>query len=259
MISLIVSHYKNIPALSLVMQSLTWQKDKNFELIIAEDDDSEECKVFVAEALKKYTFPIKHVWHVKDGFSKCKILNKAVEVSAFEKLVFIDGDCILHPNFIAVYNKVITENEYYYGRRVWLTESISQKLYTTGNLKLLSLCNLIRHKVPNITASFVLPFRPSFKKSNPEIWGCNWGILKKYVTGVNGFDEDYNKTGYGVDLDIAWRLRKKYDLQLISLKNKAIQYHLYHPMNNIPSASKEMYERKIAEGFAECKNGIQKM
>jgi cellulose synthase/poly-beta-1,6-N-acetylglucosamine synthase-like glycosyltransferase len=259
MISLIVSHYRNLPALTLVFKTLEWQTNQNFEVIVAEDDNSQECIDFISDCKQKYSFSIAHVSHEKVGFRKCKILNDAVKIAKYEKLVFIDGDCILHKRFIDVYEKTINKNCYYYGRRVWLNKEITDELHKTLNLKYLSFRYLLQYKVPNFTAAIYFPLRPSLKQKNREIWGCNWGILKEYVLGVNGFDEDFTETGFGEDLHIGWRLRQKYNLELVSVKNKANQYHLYHNRIIIPNTVKSLYEQKIAEGIIVCKNGIKKL
>jgi len=259
MISLIVSHYKNMPALQLVFKTLAWQTSQDFEAIVAEDDNSQECADFIATCKQTYSFDIQHVFHEKIGFRKCKILNDAVRVSRGEKLVFIDGDCILHKRFIAEYDKAIAPNNYYYGRRVWLNETITQTLLKTQDLNVLNIANLIRFGVSNPFAGLYVPLPYKAAHNRREIWGCNWGVLKEYVLGINGFDEDFTQTGYGEDLHIGWRLRKHYNLQLISLKKRAIQYHLHHARTIIPQSGKELYEQKIASGETICKHGLQKI
>ena len=57
--------------------------------------------------------------------------------------------------------------------------------------------------------------------------GCNWGILKKHLVEVNGFDEDYIRAAVGEDTDVEWRLKRS-GIGSKSMKNKAIVYHLHH-------------------------------
>ena len=44
---------------------------------------------------------LRHVWHEDRGFEKSAILNKAIATSEAEFLVFIDGDVMIHPCFVA--------------------------------------------------------------------------------------------------------------------------------------------------------------
>ena len=103
-----------------------------------------------------------------------------------------------------------------------------------------------------------IPFKINKDKQYRRILGCNWGILKKNILAVNGFDEDYNRAGVGEDFDIDWRL-KKYGLKVRSMKGKAIVFHLYHKANYKPSdteyVEKLMAEKK-REGNSFCLNGI---
>ena len=88
--------------------------------------------------------------------------------------------------------------------------------------------------------------------------GCNWGILRKNILDVNGFDEDYNRAGVGEDFDIDWRLKKN-GLKVRSMKGKAIVFHLHHEPNYSHAETnyveKMMAEKKIA-GKICCDNGL---
>jgi glycosyltransferase involved in cell wall biosynthesis len=262
MVSLIISFYKNIPALDLILKSLGRQSCKDFEVIIAEDADNKETKVFLDEQRLKYFFHIEHVWHEDVAFRKTKINNDAVKVSKSEKLVFIDGDCVLHSKFIETYNTCIEEGKYFYGRRVMLGPKITDKLYASRNLKYFNLPRLLLSDSKEKQEALYIPFRRSRTNDSREIWGCNWGVLKKYLVGVNGFDEDYTKPCFGEDLDVGWRLKAQFGLKLTSLKNRAIQYHLHHPMNwndLIEAQGRIIFDKKRMAGNAVCSNGIKKL
>jgi len=262
MVSLIISIYKNLAALDLILKSLHRQTNSDFEVIVAEDANEQETRDFIKEQCGVYSFTIKHVSQDDHGFRKTKINNEAIKIANGEKLVFIDGDCVLHPRFIETYHKNIAEGGYYYGRRVMLGPKLTQKLYQSRNLKHLNTMRLLFSDSSHTQEAFYIPFRRSKQNPSREIWGCNWGVLKKYLVGINGFDEDYTKPCFGEDLDVGWRLRKKYNLRLTSLKNRAIQYHLHHKMNwdaEIEAAGRVVFDQKKLAGHAECLNGINKI
>lgn len=261
MVTLIISYYKNIPALDLILKSLQRQTFSNFEVIVAEDACDQETKDFLNEQRPRYSFPILHVWHEDIGFRKTKINNDAIKVANGDKLVFIDGDCVLHRRFLETYNRCIVEGKYFYGRRVMLGPHITKKLYDTRDLRHLGLLKVLTSDSKETQEALYIPFRRSRKNEAREIWGCNWGVLKKYMIGINGFDEDYTKPCFGEDLDVGWRLRAKYNLQLTSLKNRAIQYHLHHRMNwneEVEAEGRIVFNKKRSAGFVECQNGIAK-
>ena len=160
------------------------------------------------------------------GFRKAMILNKAIAMSKGEYLVFLDGDCIPHRQWLKEYARAAEEGSAFFGRRVMVSQRLTKKLLTSGDKRLLSFYSHLRHGSERKEDGIYLPF---FRKSskNNGIWGCNWGILKKHIIEVNGYDEDYISAGVGEDVDIEWRLKAK-GINLQSMKHRAIVYHLYH-------------------------------
>ena len=256
--SLIVSVYKNIEALHLILLSAIQQSNSNFEIIIAEDDDSKDMKDFIAQFKRNSPLTIKHISQKDEGFMKNRALNKAIAASESDYIIFIDGDCIMHKHFIAMHIRHKENDKILFGRRVLLSEVITNELYTTKNLQLITLTKLLTSKSNFVETALYLPFLPSKISNSLGICGSNWSIHKKDLIEVNGFDEDYYLPGYGEDTDIELRLFKK-NMHLKKLKNKAIQYHLHHKLNYTDSIEMgDLLKAKIQEGLMYCKNGIDK-
>jgi len=90
--------------------------------------------------------------------------------------------------------------------------------------------------------------------------GCNWGIERKHLLKVNGFDEDYVSAGVGEDVDIEWRL-KEIGIKPKSMKYRSIVYHLWHPRTYTDEkvqANYRILEKKKKEGKLYCLKGIEK-
>ena len=274
MLSLIIAVYKNIAALELIFDTLSLQSFKNFEVIVAEDNDDAVMKMFIAAAGQKYFFPIRHVSQPDIGFRKTRALNAALKLSQTEYIVFIDGDCLLHRHFLKQHYLLRDQHIALFGRRVMLSEKISREIlahendYTrqvlatdkksdyTATIKLPTLFSLLTTGCERLDAALYLPFMPTPIVRNSGIWGCNWSIHKKDLCAVNGFDEDYVAAGIGEDTDIEWRLKKN-GVQLKKIKFHALQYHLYHPENySNTTINEQLMAKKIAEGSFFCKNGI---
>jgi glycosyltransferase involved in cell wall biosynthesis len=261
MISLIISLYKRLDFLELIFQSLNEQSYNDFEVIIAEDDNDPQTVDFINKARLTNSFRIQHVSQEDIGFRKTMILNSAVKMSAGEKLVFIDGDCILHRSFLKEYSKAITDSHFCYGRRAFLSKKHTEILLKEKSIKKNNILLAILYGGKSIGAGIYLPFKKNINKQARRILGCNWGIMKKDILAINGFDEDYDRAGVGEDFDIDWRLKKN-GLKTKSMKGKAIVSHLYHNLNHSASDT-EYVEILMAEkkktGKSFCTNGIVKV
>ena len=262
-ISLVISFYKRIDFLELILMALARQEYKNFEVIIAEDDNFLETKKFLKDISQKLSFKIFHVYQTIDsGFRKNEMLNKAISVSNGELIIIIDGDCILHKAFFKEYAKAIEDKTILFGRRALLSKEITEELLKSKKLSKLNVLNLILKKSSRVEDVFYLPGIPGFlkKKRDKGVQGSNMGFLKKDILAINGFDEDYVKPTAGEDDDIEWRFRAN-GFQFKSMKHKALQYHLYHTFNYSNAESEHnvaiMNEKKKA-GHIFCQNGIDK-
>ncbi len=255
-ISVIICVYKNSTNLRFIFEYLKRQSFQRFEVIVAEDDNSPEMSSFIQNSRAQYSFSIRHVSQQDQGFRKCKILNAAILASQADFLVFLDGDCLPHPQFLEQYHQAKKEKYALVGRRVMLSAIFSEKLIN-NNMKI-NMLNMIKYKCDRIEEGIYFPFLNVFKNKARGIWGCNWGILKKYLLDVNGYDEDYIKAGIGEDTDIEWRLLKS-GITLKSMKFKAIVYHLYHKENySSTSENEDLLKVKKLEGHSICLNGIKK-
>lgn len=257
-LSLIIAVYKNIPALDLILRGLEKQSFRDFEVIISEDNEAEDMRQYVSQAQKNYFFPIQHISQPDKGFRKDMALNKSVALSGADYLVFIDGDCIPHKHFLKAHVDNKQEGIALFGRRVMLSETLTQKLYDSKKLSALNVFNLLFTKCRRLDAACYLPFLPTPIQQTTGIWGCNWSIHKKHIIAVNGFDEDYMLPGYGEDTDIEWRLFE-IGIKLKKIKNQAIQYHLYHKENYSDTLENEkLMLKKRAQGNFFCENGLAK-
>lgn len=261
MISLIIAVYKRLDFLELVFCSINEQRFKDFEVIIAEDAQDPATLAFIARWKHLLKFPLHHISQPDNGFRKTAILNEAVRISAGEKLVFIDGDCILHPAFLQTYSKIIQPGFFYFGRRCRLSPSFTESLKKCRDLKKINLVNLFLSGCSFLENSVYIPFSIGKHKPYRQIWGCNWGVLKSSVLSVNGFDEDYTQACAGEDLDIDWRL-KAAGLKIRSVKHMAIVYHLHHTVNydlQVQHSMEALMSDKINSGHIRCLNGIEKL
>lgn len=95
--SLIIAIYRDIEALSVIIEALKKQTYTNFEVIIAEDGNSKEVKEFISTI---ENLDIKHTTQEDIGIRKSRSVNNGILASSGEYLIFIDGDCVPYSTFV---------------------------------------------------------------------------------------------------------------------------------------------------------------
>jgi glycosyltransferase involved in cell wall biosynthesis len=93
-VSVVISTYNQPEWLTKALWGFEGQTEKRFDIIIADDGSTSATEEVIQQFQQKGTLKIKHVWQEDDGFQKTKILNKAIQATTKEYLIFTDGDCI---------------------------------------------------------------------------------------------------------------------------------------------------------------------
>lgn len=257
-ISLIISIYNRYDFLYLVLKSIESQRFKNFEVIIAEDCEKKELLDYLKIWRKEFTFEIKHVFQKDIGFRKCRILNEAIKISG-ERIVIIDGDCLIHKKFLENYNKYFNRGyEVVFGRRCEMSQVLTEKLMKEKRIKV-GLLELIFPYSKAWTECVYFPFITKTKKRKLRLLGSNMGFTKKTIMKINGFNEEYESPSVGEDSDLEWRF-SAIDVRYIALKNTVIEYHLWHSTsgkhNSTPNY--KIMEKNIKENKWFTEFGIKK-
>ena len=260
-ITIVISYYKALDNLKIIIEALNNQSDRDFELIVSEDDINQETLNFIEDAKIISPFDIYHIHQLEDkGFRKNKMLNRAILTSHTDYMVFIDGDCIPHKYFVKQYKDSFREGFIFIGRSVMLSEKLSQQIKKEQTISKLTFTNVL---FSNSKMKKEGIYFPSFQLSAKTrgLVGRNWGIYKQHLIDVNGFDEDYVFAGVGEDVDIEWRLLSS-GITRKSVKNKAIVYHLYHERGysevNVAQNYQLLFEKQKKNNIV-CLNGLEKL
>lgn len=94
--SVIVPVYNRIDEVSDLLESLSRQSVKNFEVVIVEDGSSEPCRE-VAE--KDLGIDVKYFYKENEGRSIAR--NYGMERAAGDYFIFFDSDCVIPPDYFA--------------------------------------------------------------------------------------------------------------------------------------------------------------
>ncbi|MFA6541870.1 MAG: galactosyltransferase-related protein, partial [Bacteroidota bacterium] len=93
-------------------------------------------------------------------------------------------------------------------------------------------------------------------EKSDNMLGCNFSTYKRHLIDVNGFDEDYDGPGSGEDSDLYFRLNL-IGVRGKSLRNLAIQYHLWHPLTRTPERTYLRFLETKKRGESQCVNGLK--
>lgn len=213
LISVIVTTYNREDALEAVLRALARQTDADFEVVVA-DDGSEATTARLVEAWKsKVGHRVEHVWHPDDGFRAAEIRNRAVLVSRGTYCIFLDGDCIPRPDFVANHRTLAEPGAFVTGNRVLLSPQLTVKVLAekltpeTWNLARW-FAQRLAGGVNRLSALLHLPLGPLRDMRRGRWQGarsCNLAIWRGDLDKVDGFDADYS--GWGKeDSDLILRL-----------------------------------------------------
>ncbi len=266
-IGVIISTYNSPEWLDKVLAGYAKQSYRNFEIVVADDGSTSETAKLIRKHKRENKLAIKHVWHEDERFRKWKIVNQAISESTAEYLLFTDGDCIPHPDLLAVHAREAEQGKFLSGGYCRLTmetsEAISVEDIDSGDvfkltwllkngfglnlkwLKVLAPGTFLENLLNRIT--------PAKKTFN----GNNSSCFRDDVLCINGFDE---RILYGGgDREFGYRLEN------FGVAPKVIRYstlclHLDHPRGykdpNIRAANLEIIDETRAHKRVTTEYGI---
>nr|MCU0342484.1 galactosyltransferase-related protein [Ignavibacterium sp.] len=99
--------------------------------------------------------------------------------------------------------------------------------------------------------------RRVFNKKYRGILGCNFSLHKKDLIDINGFDERYEAPSIGEDSDLEFRLDLN-GVKVKSLNHIAVQYHLYHKLQERLQKNLDLFEDIKKSRIAYTPFGLKK-
>tara|TARA_B110000008_G_scaffold181954_1_gene180980 strand:+ start:929 stop:1714 length:786 start_codon:yes stop_codon:yes gene_type:complete len=256
--SLIITTYNRPEALILVLHSLLDQSILPDEVIIADDGSDSSTSNLIKEFNLQNEVNAIHSWQEDKGFRLSKSRNRAIAKAKSEYIIVIDGDMILHKDFIKDHKKFARKNTYIQGGRVLLQPEITEKIMKTKNFIKPS---VFENDSKNKANSFRIPLLTSVIASKinqniKRIRGCNFSLFRDDIINVNGFNEEFKSWGKE-DSEFVQRLFNN-GIMRRDLKFSGIQYHLFHKEGSPESRNLEILAKSINENLSWCMNGINK-
>ena len=267
-LSLIIAVYNKPEVLRLVLAACARQSFRNFEVIIADDGSGPAIRTLIDELTPQLPFPLLHLWHEDRGWQKNIMLNKAIRASRADHIVFIDGDCIPARHFLLDHWNEREEGKVLLGRRVETSERWSRALTVekirNGEFERMGWAEMIdglKGRSLRVEDGIRIPsalLRKILLRKVRGMLGSNFSVAKKDLVAINGFDELYNGPGCGEDSDVQFRL-SLIGVTGKSLRNLAVQYHVYHPRMPVSDPSWDRFEMVKRSNNPRCEAGLSKV
>jgi glycosyltransferase involved in cell wall biosynthesis len=254
--ALLVSTYNWPEALKLVFQSILDQTRMPDEIIIADDGSGTETRKVIDAFRQKCPVPVRHFWQHDDGFRKTVIINQAISYTDCAYIIQIDGDIILHPNFIEDHLNVQEKGTYIRASRVLLNEEKTKELlFSKTYIPPSSFSKGITNRINALRFPFLASFLIKKRKRSDNIHGSNCAYWRNDFIAVNGYNNALQGWGHE-DIELAARLVNSGVLQK-RVKLLAIGYHLHHTYNDRGRAAFNLgiYQQVVDSGITTCADG----
>jgi glycosyltransferase involved in cell wall biosynthesis len=259
--SVTLACYNECHVLELALAAFASQSFRDFELIIADDGSDQDYGPMLRAWAPRFAHPIQHVKHPRHGFHKARIQNRAVHVSRFDWLIFVDQDCLPHRDFVRNHLRYVRTGVAITGRRGNLApsvvpspEQILRRGLSVNPIALLWLW--MRGKAKVIEQGYVAPV--FYESSNTTILGCNLSLAKSDLVAVNGFNEEWQGIGWE-DTDLEARLRRN-GVRIRNLRGKVVLYHVMHPLRAPDSPSDwALLQEVLARGMIRASRGLDEI
>lgn len=188
-LSLIIPVFNRPNEVEELLESLTKQSEKDFEIVIIEDGSKIKCQ----EVVDRYKETLNISYHYIPNGGPGNARNFGVKQSTGDYIIVLDSDCILPPDYIkAVQTELQESNADAFGGPDKASDSFT-KIQKAINYSMTSF----------FTTGGIRGGKKKMDKFYPRSF--NMGIRKQIYESLNGF----SAMRFGEDIDFSIRLYKK--------------------------------------------------
>lgn len=250
--SLVIVTYDRPAALARALASVAMQTQAPDEVIVA-DDGSGPAVAAVVDAFGKAQF----VRQEHAGFRAGRMRNLAIARCTGDYVLLLDGDMVLHPNFVADHARAARPGFWTQGVRIPLDEAATQRLLRSGRVPSPWTAGVdFRRRAYALHAPRLTGTLGRAANSFVAIKSCNQAFWRADLLQANGFDEEF--AGWGAeDKELCARLRNA-GIRRQTLVFSAIAWHLAHrPASRAAvRANQERWQETVRSGRTRCTHGI---
>jgi glycosyltransferase involved in cell wall biosynthesis len=255
-LTLIVTTYNWPESLLLVIESIKHQTILPDEVIIADDGSTIETKDLITNFNKDFDLNIIHSWQKDIGFRAARSRNNAIFKSSGDYIILIDGDTILHTNFVQDHIASSEPGYFVQGSRALLSEKQTKKALAKKIVNFSFFSSELKNRKNSIHSKLLCSIFSNKKNHLHGIKSCNMAFYRKDCININGFNNEFE--GWGrEDSEFVVRLINS-GVKRKNVRFNAIQFHLWHNENSRISLEKNdaILDDSINNCIKWCENGI---
>lgn len=234
-VSLVICTYNWKEALALVLKSVASQRRLPDEVIVADDGSREDTAAMLREIARDFPVPLRHVWQPDEGFRRARALNRAFAAARGDYVIQLDGDMLMHPEFVADHLALARPGRFLQGTRIRTTAAEAKRLLGGGAARFGWFVDAYYRDDSNRSTYHYGRRHHSVRalwlarlkaRASGHPMGCNVSFWREDLLRVNGYDE--RMVGYGSeDLELDARLQHA-GLRRSQIKFAALTLHLEH-------------------------------
>jgi glycosyltransferase involved in cell wall biosynthesis len=232
-IAILVSTYQRPRHLRRALLSIAMQRgvDGKMEVIVTDDGSADETRQVVREYARSVDFPVRFTTHPHTAFQLARCRNEGVAASEAPYLLFLDGDCVLPSDHVAIHLAQRQPGHVMAGHFARLDETTSSRLdeeaIRSGEFVNWAPAKEVRQL--RAMARKARLYQWLRHPTKPKMSGNNVGIWRTDYERVNGYDENFE--GWGCeDDDLRLRLRRT-GVRINSILPWTFTYHMWHPLD----------------------------
>ncbi len=257
-IALVITTYERPDALAAVLASVARQRVAPAQVVVADDGSGPATQAVIAAYAARSPVPVQAVSQPHQGFRLTRLRNLAIAATGLDYLVFVDGDMVLHPDFIADHARLARPGCFTQGVRVHADEPRTRALLGDP-------AQPVRPWSPGmggLRRAYLLrsPWLAAATRRLANgliaIKGCNQAFWRADLERVNGFNEAIE--GWGPeDKELAARLAHA-GVRRQTLLFGGIAVHLHHPPASRAAlpANRAVLEDTLRTRRVRCERGL---
>ncbi len=233
-LTLLVTTFDRPDALACVLASIERQSELPAEVVIADDGSAPSTRNVIDDFKRRMgsdfnPIPVHHAWQRHEGPRVGRARNAGISMASGDYIVQIDGDMVLHPEFIADHRRAARPGYWVQGTRILLDETRTRELLTNGprTFSVLSAGTGVARRAYALRSPVASALFRRAANIFIAIKGCNQAFWRADLERVNGYNE--SMTGWGSeDKELVARLGHA-GVRHSTLLFGGIAYHLHHP------------------------------